>query len=186
MTRAYPACLGSDDHPVQTFIARQLFFDGPRRPKSQVVWACAEFIHEFRLAADFGPDQEQTPHFLVTNRNHVDLEARDSARPPVFGRKRARHLTSRFYRRSFVNGESQRCSRLGQEMRRTIVESKCLTPATVGGRLRRAKNQRQEQDVLLNRPRAPTRGGAQTLRDPQRLPTRERLGTGIEPYEFER
>lgn len=65
MTRAYPACLGSDDHPVQTFIAHQLFFDGPRRRKSQVVWACAEFIHEFRLAAVTGADQEQTPQSLV-------------------------------------------------------------------------------------------------------------------------
>lgn len=69
MTRAYPACLGSDDDPVQTFIARQLFFDGPRRPKSQVVWACAEFIHEFRLAADFGPDQEQTPQDFSSPRD---------------------------------------------------------------------------------------------------------------------
>ena len=67
MTRAYPACLGSDVHPVQTFNARQLFFDGPRRPKSQ---GGVKFIHEFRLAADFGSDQEQSPQKWVSSLNY--------------------------------------------------------------------------------------------------------------------
>ncbi len=99
VTRAYPACLGSDVDPVQTFIARRLFFDGPRRPKSQVLWGSAEFIHEIRLAADVGPDQEQTPQLFVTVRNHSVSGMRSSELEVGLERKRACCLTFGFFGR---------------------------------------------------------------------------------------
>ncbi len=138
MTRAYPACLGSDDDPVQTFIARQLFFDGPRRPKSQVLWACAESIHEIRLAADSGPDQEQTPHISLTVWNHHVFSANDSALLVGSGRKRPCCLTFSDSLTAFVNGDFRHPSKGRTQMGPGFCEERCPAPATTNRALRRA------------------------------------------------
>lgn len=142
MTRAYPACLGSDDDPVQTFIDRQLFFDGPRRPKSQVVWACAEFIHEFRLAADSGPDQEQTPQALVQAWNHSFFRTRWSDFCVDAARNRARCLTFDVCRRVFVNAGFPPLSKGRPGTRRDFPVESCLIRATAGAPHRRRVSRR--------------------------------------------
>ena len=93
MTRACPACLGSDDDPVQTFIAHRHFFDGPRRPQSQGVWTCAKCIQRIRLAGGLGPHQEPKPHRPSNDQNHFIFPNTDSSRRNGRAVETARSLT---------------------------------------------------------------------------------------------